>query len=71
MESVEFVRVEEDKSKHDDWNIQEDKVQFLQPDLVLFTGDFGNEKVELVRSVPELKFPKAVIWGNHDCYTTQ
>ncbi|KAI3997905.1 hypothetical protein MKX01_036807 [Papaver californicum] len=58
---------------HDDWNLQEDTkaLQFLQPDLVLFTGDFGNENVELVRSVSELKLPKAVILGNHDCWTTQ
>ncbi|XP_026426884.1 uncharacterized protein LOC113322913 isoform X2 [Papaver somniferum] len=41
------------------------------PDLVLFTGDFGNENVELVKSVSELKLPKAVILGNHDCWTTQ
>ncbi|KAI7995686.1 hypothetical protein LOK49_LG11G01546 [Camellia lanceoleosa] len=26
-----------------------------QPDLVLFTGDFGNENVEVVRSIVELK----------------
>ncbi|XP_037493106.1 uncharacterized protein LOC105633485 isoform X2 [Jatropha curcas] len=43
----------------------------MQPDLVLFTGDFGNENVELVQSVADLKFPKAVILGNHDSWYTQ
>ncbi|WCJ29855.1 Calcineurin-like metallo-phosphoesterase superfamily protein [Euphorbia peplus] len=58
---------------HDQWSLEEDThaLQFLQPDLVLFTGDFGNENVRLVRSVAELKFPKAVILGNHDSWTTK
>ncbi|CBI18669.3 unnamed protein product, partial [Vitis vinifera] len=58
---------------HDDWNLQEDTkaLQFLQPDLVLFTGDFGNENVELVRSVANLEMAKVVILGNHDAWTTQ
>ncbi|CAN1745967.1 hypothetical protein LINPERHAP1_LOCUS2631 [Linum perenne] len=43
----------------------------VQPDLVLFTGDFGNENVELVQSIADLKFPKAAILGNHDSWTTQ
>lgn len=58
---------------HDDWDLEADAkaLQFLQPDLVLFTGDFGNENVELVRSISELKMPKAVILGNHDCVFTR
>ncbi|KAG2665145.1 hypothetical protein I3760_16G116200 [Carya illinoinensis] len=58
---------------HDDWNLHEDTkaLQFLQPDLVLFTGDFGNENVELVQSVASLGFAKAVILGNHDSWFTQ
>ncbi|KAG6625689.1 uncharacterized protein LOC122299261 isoform X1 [Carya illinoinensis] len=58
---------------HDDWNLHEDTkaLQFLQPDLVLFTGDFGNENVELVQSVASLEFAKAVILGNHDSWFTQ
>ncbi|GMP35634.1 hypothetical protein CsSME_00008002 [Camellia sinensis var. sinensis] len=43
----------------------------MQPDLVLFTGDFGNENVEVVRSIAELKVAKAVILGNHDAWSTQ
>ncbi|CAM8960176.1 unnamed protein product [Rhodiola kirilowii] len=58
---------------HDDWDLREDSkaLQLLQPDLVLFTGDFGNENVELVQSVSELNMPKAVILGNHDSWRTQ
>ncbi|EYU23659.1 hypothetical protein MIMGU_mgv1a026189mg [Erythranthe guttata] len=58
---------------HDDWNLQEDTeaLQLLKPDLVLFTGDFGNENVDLVRSISNLDFPKAIILGNHDAWRTQ
>ncbi|XP_078157946.1 calcineurin-like metallo-phosphoesterase superfamily protein [Carex rostrata] len=57
---------------HDDWELEEDSraLQFLEPDLVLFTGDYGNENVELVRSISNLKMPKAAILGNHDCWHT-
>ncbi|XP_065849303.1 uncharacterized protein [Euphorbia lathyris] len=37
----------------------------------LQAGDFGNENVQLVQSVAELKFPKAVILGNHDSWSTK
>ncbi|XVE71102.1 hypothetical protein DITRI_Ditri10aG0123600 [Diplodiscus trichospermus] len=33
--------------------------------------DFGNENVELVQNVADLNFPKAVILGNHDSWSTQ
>ncbi|CAL1358851.1 unnamed protein product [Linum trigynum] len=58
---------------HDQWNLEEDTkaLQLLRPDLVLFTGDFGNENVELVQSIADLQFPKAAILGNHDSWTTQ
>ncbi|XP_071742201.1 uncharacterized protein [Rutidosis leptorrhynchoides] len=57
---------------HDDWNLLEDSkaLELLQPDLVLFTGDFGNENVELVRSIAALKMTKAAILGNHDAWKT-
>ncbi|XP_074570753.1 uncharacterized protein LOC141827417 isoform X2 [Curcuma longa] len=59
--------------KHDQWDLEQDSraLDFLQADLVLFTGDFGNENVELVRSISNLKLPKAMILGNHDSWTTQ
>lgn len=59
---------------HDYWNLEEDTkaLQLLQPDLVLFTGDYGNENVKLVRSIADLTIAKAAILGNHDAwYTSQ
>ncbi|XP_076910904.1 uncharacterized protein LOC143568700 [Bidens hawaiensis] len=58
---------------HDEWNLQEDSkaLDLLQPDLVLFTGDFGNENAELVRSIAALRIAKAAILGNHDAWNTQ
>lgn len=38
---------------------------------LLEIGDFGNENVDLVQSVADLQFPKAVILGNHDSWCTQ
>lgn len=57
---------------HNDWLLEEDlkALHFLQPDLVLFTGDYGNENVQLVKSISDLQFPKAAILGNHDCWHT-
>ncbi|XP_058754019.1 uncharacterized protein LOC131627194 isoform X1 [Vicia villosa] len=58
---------------HDYWNFEQDSkaLQFLQPDLVLFTGDFGEENLEVVRSVANVEFAKAVILGNHDSWFTK
>uniref|UniRef100_A0ACD5ZTW2 Uncharacterized protein n=1 Tax=Avena sativa TaxID=4498 RepID=A0ACD5ZTW2_AVESA len=66
------VRVAVVGDVHDDWILDEDTkaLQFLQPDLVLFTGDYGNENVQLVKSISDLQFPKAAILGNHDCWRT-
>uniref|UniRef100_A0A803KUH9 Calcineurin-like phosphoesterase domain-containing protein n=1 Tax=Chenopodium quinoa TaxID=63459 RepID=A0A803KUH9_CHEQI len=33
-------------------------------------GDFGNENVELVRSIANVDMPKAAILGNHDSWST-
>ncbi|XP_068647979.1 uncharacterized protein [Aristolochia californica] len=57
---------------HDHWDLEEDSkaLDCLQPDLVLFTGDYGNENVELVRSISNLNMTKAAILGNHDCWNT-
>ncbi|KAL6770275.1 hypothetical protein ACKKBG_A34310 [Auxenochlorella protothecoides x Auxenochlorella symbiontica] len=52
---------------HGDWD--EDSAtaaRHLEPDAVLFLGDFGNEDVALVRSLAALDLPKAFILGNHD-----
>ncbi|TYJ32706.1 hypothetical protein E1A91_A05G053700v1 [Gossypium mustelinum] len=73
MASSSLVRIAVVGDVHDDWNLEEDAnaLQFLKPDLVLFTGDFGNENLELVQDVAALNFPKAVILGNHDSWSTQ
>nr|GME15005.1 Calcineurin-like metallo-phosphoesterase superfamily protein isoform 1 [Ipomoea batatas] len=79
---------------HDDWDLEEDRkaLQYLKPDLVLFTGrlsyllcflyslnstdngnvscDFGNENVDLVKSIADLEIAKAIILGNHDAWNT-
>ncbi|XP_027919877.1 uncharacterized protein LOC114178265 [Vigna unguiculata] len=58
---------------HDCWNFEQDSkaLEFLQPDLVLFTGDFGDENLEVVQSVANVEFAKAVILGNHDAWFTR
>ncbi|XP_023537032.1 uncharacterized protein LOC111798237 isoform X1 [Cucurbita pepo subsp. pepo] len=67
-----FARIAVVGDVHGDWDLREDTkaLQLLQPDLVLFTGDFGEENVELVRSIAELKFAKLAILGNHDAWFT-
>ena len=54
---------------HDLWE-DRDRIalQHLGVDLVLFVGDFGNESVEVVRSISAVKTPKATIMGNHDAW---
>lgn len=37
----------------------------------LLVGDFGEENVDLVQSVANLDFTKAVILGNHDSWYTR
>ncbi|XP_044472239.1 uncharacterized protein LOC123200920 [Mangifera indica] len=71
--SSSVVRIAVVGDVHDFWDLEEDAkaLRFLKPDLVLFTGDFGNENVEGVKSVGDLEFPKAVILGNHDAWRTQ
>ncbi|XVE97506.1 hypothetical protein REPUB_Repub03eG0025300 [Reevesia pubescens] len=80
MTSSSLVRIAVVGDVHDDWDLDEDTkaLRFLKPDLVLFTGrfliplcDFGNENVELVQNVAAFNFPKAVILGNHDSWSTQ
>ncbi|KAF2560631.1 hypothetical protein F2Q70_00014797 [Brassica cretica] len=73
MASSSLVRIAVVGDVHGFWNLDEDQkaLQLLQPQLVLFTGDFGEEDVPLVQSVAALPFPKAVILGNHDAWHTQ
>lgn len=54
---------------HDQWNDQDERaLHSLSVDLVLLVGDFGNEAVEIVRSISQLALPKAAIFGNHDAW---
>ncbi|KAG2454443.1 hypothetical protein HYH02_001462 [Chlamydomonas schloesseri] len=49
---------------------EEAALRFLNPDITLLVGDFGNENVELVRQIAALPLRKAVILGNHDAWFT-
>ena len=42
----------------------------LKPDCALFVGDFGNEELEIVRTLSKLQhaLPTATILGNHDAW---
>ena len=56
---------------HDQWDEQDiAALHSLKVDLVLFVGDFGNEAVDVVRSIASLTLPKAAIFGNHDAWYT-
>lgn len=56
---------------HDAWDSDDAfALKQLGIDLVLLVGDFGNESIEVVRSIASLDLPKAVIFGNHDAWYT-
>ncbi|MDJ0844037.1 TIGR04168 family protein [Crocosphaera sp.] len=56
---------------HDQWEeADNDALEQLNLDLVLFVGDFGNESVPVVRRISQLSVAKAVIMGNHDAWYT-
>ncbi|WP_456107204.1 TIGR04168 family protein [Planktothrix mougeotii] len=56
---------------HDQWeNDDALALKSLEIDLVLLVGDFGNEAVELVKTIAALEIPKAVVFGNHDAWYT-
>ncbi len=54
---------------HSQWDLTDNQLlEKLEVDLVLFVGDFGNEDVSIAQIVAELNLPKAVILGNHDAW---
>jgi uncharacterized protein (TIGR04168 family) len=56
---------------HDLWDAADEvALKQLGVDLVLLVGDFGNESVEVVRSIAAMDIPKAAILGNHDAWYT-
>ncbi|MFN5857025.1 MAG: TIGR04168 family protein [Pseudanabaenaceae cyanobacterium] len=57
---------------HDQWQPEQDYAALtrLDVDFVLFVGDFGNEALDLVRTIAQMPLPKALIFGNHDAWYT-
>lgn len=56
---------------HDQWEADDGiALHALGVDLVLFVGDFGNESVEVVRTIAALDIPLAAVLGNHDAWYT-
>ncbi|MEM0978907.1 MAG: TIGR04168 family protein [Cyanobacteria bacterium P01_H01_bin.58] len=56
---------------HNQWDEQDNAALYsLNLDLALFVGDFGNEAVDVVRTIARLTMPKAAIFGNHDAWYT-
>lgn len=56
---------------HDQWDKNDGiALKNLNVDLALFVGDFGNESVEVVRTIASLDLPFAAIAGNHDAWYT-
>lgn len=54
---------------HDQWDVEDGMaLKHLGVDLVLFVGDFGNESVEVVKTIASLDIPKAAVMGNHDAW---
>ena len=54
---------------HNQWEDRDEQaLQHLGVDLVLFVGDFGNEAVEVVGNIAKVNIPKAAIMGNHDAW---
>lgn len=54
---------------HDAWDADDEiALRYLGVDLVLLVGDFGNESVEVVRSIAAMDLPKAAVLGNHDAW---
>ena len=41
-------------------------LKFLEADVVLFVGDYGDGNVALVEQIAQADVPKAIILGNHD-----
>ena len=56
---------------HDRWEEQDNlALEYLGVDLALFVGDFGNESIDIVRTIANSNLTKAVILGNHDAWYT-
>lgn len=56
---------------HELWNdYDQEALEFLEVNLALFVGDFGNESLTVVEKIASLSMDKAVVMGNHDAWFT-
>ncbi|MCW6035818.1 TIGR04168 family protein [Spirulina subsalsa FACHB-351] len=56
---------------HEQWEMEDNEaLEHLGVDLALFVGDFGNESLEVVGRIAQLRIPYAAILGNHDAWYT-
>jgi len=54
---------------HDLWEIEDNlALKHLGIDFAIFVGDYGNEAVEVVRTIAAVEIPKVAVMGNHDAY---
>ncbi len=52
---------------HGDWTCHDEQLlEQLRPDALLFVGDLSDGDLRLVKAITRLKLPCAVILGNHD-----
>lgn len=52
---------------HGDWSCHDEQLlEQLRPDALLFVGDLSDGDLRLVKAITRLKLPCAVILGNHD-----
>jgi len=55
---------------HNQWGVEDETaIEFLDPDMVVFVGDIGNEDVDLIRRIGSFTaYRKVVVLGNHDAW---
>jgi len=55
---------------HNQWGDEDETaIEFLDPDMVIFVGDIGNEDVDLVQRIGSCtRYRKVVVLGNHDAW---
>ncbi len=57
---------------HEDWEDRDERaLKFLDPDVTLFVGDFGDGDLEITKQIKKVPCPKATILGNHDIWTVR
>ena len=57
---------------HEDWEDRDERaLKFLDPDVTLFVGDFGDGDLEITKRIAKVPYPKATILGNHDIWTVR